>query len=249
MIKTWSNFLSQKRNLNETIFTFFLFGIISLVFSYFLIWVETRVPYLGEFIDPLFFWDPIDLSIPTFILTYGIIMFYIFFHLNSPLKVIHFIQMITFIVLCRIISLTLIQFDAPIPIDPSTGEYLYLLKDIPANYSGQTMIQLADPILNNIIYHADPDQPLNYTHHDLFFSGHTAKCLLASLLYKNKKVRIFFITLTCIMATFLLLQHVHYSIDIFFAPIVSFAAIYLHGKWKVKRLNKIKKTKSHIAKK
>tara|TARA_Y100001968_G_scaffold267675_1_gene257700 strand:+ start:99 stop:551 length:453 start_codon:yes stop_codon:yes gene_type:complete len=150
--------------------------------------------------------------------------------------------MITFIVLCRIISLTLIQFDAP-QIVWSTAEAA--LKD------GQTMIQLADPILNNIIYHANeflPDQPI-YTHHDLFFSGHTAKCLLASLLYKNKKVRIFFITLTCIMATFLLLQHVHYSIDIFFAPIVSFAAIYLHGKWKVKRLNKIKKTKSHIAKK
>lgn len=242
MIKIWTNFLSQKKNLNETILTVSLFAIISLLFSWFLIWVETRVPYLGEFIDPLFFWDPIDLSIPTFILTYGIIMSYIFFHLKSPLKIIHFIQMITFIVLCRIISLTLIQFDAP-QIVWSTAEAA--LKD------GQTMIQLADPILNNIIYHANeflPDQPI-YTHHDLFFSGHTAKCLLASLLYKNKKVRIFFITLTCIMATFLLLQHVHYSIDIFFAPIVSFAAIYLHGKWKVKRLNKIKKTKSHIAKK
>ena len=224
MIKTWSNFLSQKRNLNETVFTFFVFGIISLVFSYFLIWVETRVPYLGEFIDPLFFWDPIDFSIPTFILTYGIIMCYIFFHLKSPLKVIHFIQMITFIVLCRIISLTLIQFDAP-QIVWSTVEA--------ANIDGQTMIQLTDPILNNIIYHKNEFLNSNpiYTHHDLFFSGHTAKCLLASLLYENKKIKILFIILTCIMAIFLILQHVHYSIDVFFAPIVTFLAIYLHSKW------------------
>ena len=233
MINNWFIFLGKKRNLNETIFTISLFALISFIFSWFLTWVEdeTRTPFLGYFNDPLFFWDPIDFSIPTFILTYGIIGFYIIFHFYSPLKIIHFIQMLIFIVFCRIISLTLIQFDAPIPIDPSTGEYL--LKDIPANYSGPTMIQLVDPILNNIIYHKseiESSSPI-YTHHDLFFSGHTAKCLLASLLYQNKKIKYFFVILTTIMATFLVLQHVHYSIDVIFAPVITFLAIFLHNKY------------------
>ena len=224
MIKVWIQFLRDRKNLNVTLITFFSFAVISLLFSWFLVWVENRDPYFGEFIDPLFFWDPIDLSIPTFILTYGIIGFYMLFNINSPLKIVYFIQMLIFIVLCRIVSLTLIQFDAP-EVVWSTAQA--------ANIDGQTLIQLADPILNNIIYHknvAIPDEPI-YTHHDLFFSGHTAKCLLASLLYENKKMRYFFIVLTCIMATFLILQHVHYSIDIFFAPIVTLLAIFLHGKY------------------
>tara|TARA_B100000902_G_C27255313_1_gene887525 strand:- start:153 stop:848 length:696 start_codon:yes stop_codon:yes gene_type:complete len=223
MIKIWLKFLSNKRNFNISIITILLFGAISLFFSWFLVWVENRDPYLGEFIDPLFFWDPIDLSTPTFFLTYGIIGFYILHHISSPLKIVYFIQMLIFIVACRIVSLTLIQFDAP-EVVWSTAQA--------ANIEGQTLIQLADPILNNIIYHQDtaiPNKPI-YTHHDLFFSGHTAKCLLASLLYENKKMRYLFIILTCVMATFLLLQHVHYSIDIFFAPVVTFCAIFLHNK-------------------
>jgi len=240
MIQVWLNFFRDKRNVNKSVITLFLFGFISLVFSYFLTWVEdeTRNPYLGQFNDPLFFWEPIDFSIPTFLLTYGILGFYIIFHLYSPLKIIYFIQMLAFIVFCRIISLTLIQFDAPIPIDPNTGEYL--LK-VPANYAGSTMIQLSDPILNNIIYHKSGIQSSKviYTHHDLFFSGHTAKCLLASLLFQNKKIKYFCIILTIIMATFLVLQHVHYSIDVIFAPIVTLLTIFLHNKY-------IKKQKSEI---
>jgi len=220
MIKIWLKFLSNKGNLNRFLITILLFGVTSLLFSWFLIWVENRDSYFGYFNDPLFFWDPIDFSIPTFILTYGIITFYMIFHIRSPLKITYFIQMITFIVFCRIISLSLIQFDAPIPIElPNPNEW-------------PTMIQLVDPILNNIIYHkgVNVDGYQIYTHHDLFFSGHTAKCLLASLLYENKKLKIFFIFLTCIMASFLVLQHVHYSIDVFFAPIVTFCAIFLHNK-------------------
>ena len=220
MIKIWIQFLSKNRNLRETVFTTFLFGLVSFLFSWFLIYVEHRNNYLGHFNDPFFFWDPIDLSIPTFILTYGIIMFYMIYHIKSPLKIIHFIQMIIFIIVCRIISLTLIQFDAPEPIEQMVGP----------NYNGPRMIQLIDPILNNILYHKN-ELTGTYTYHDLFFSGHTAKCLLASLLYESKKLKIFFMTLTCIMATCLLLQHVHYSIDILFAPLVSFLAIYLHKKW------------------
>ena len=231
MAKVWIQFLGDRKNLKTTLITLFSFAIISLLFSWFLVWVENRNPYLGEFADPLFFWDPIDLSLPTFILTYGIIGFYMVFNLTSPLKIVYFIQMLIFIVACRIVSLTFIQFDAP-EVVWSTAEA--------ASIEGQTLIQLADPILNNIIYHQDTgiaNKPI-YTHHDLFFSGHTAKCLLASLLYENKKMRYIFIILTCIMATFLLLQHVHYSIDIIFAPIITLLAISLHTKYiKSKKYN------------
>ena len=78
MINNWFIFLGKKRNLNETIFTISLFALISFIFSWFLTWVEdeTRTPFLGYFNDPLFFWDPIDFSIP--------ILYYISFSL--PIK-------------------------------------------------------------------------------------------------------------------------------------------------------------------
>ena len=55
MIKVWIQFLRDRKNLNVTLITFFSFVVISLLFSWFLVWVENRDPYFGEFIDPLFF--------------------------------------------------------------------------------------------------------------------------------------------------------------------------------------------------
>jgi len=57
MIKIWLKFLSNKSYFNISIITILLFGAISLLFSYFLIWVENRDSYFGYFNDPLFFWD------------------------------------------------------------------------------------------------------------------------------------------------------------------------------------------------
>ena len=54
---------------------------------------------------------------------------------------------------------------------------------------------------------------------DLFFSGHIATVFLFYLVIENKAIKIFFLILTFIVAICLLLQHIHYTIDIVFAPL------------------------------
>jgi hypothetical protein len=57
---------------------------------------------------------------------------------------------------------------------------------------------------------------------DLFFSGHTATlCLLGLCLEKRLEKQIFFVG-TAILAYLLLVQHVHYTMDVVAAPLFSY---------------------------
>ncbi len=57
---------------------------------------------------------------------------------------------------------------------------------------------------------------------DLFFSGHTAVPFLAFLLFRESKIRFVFLFSTIIQAITVLLMHVHYSIDVFAAPFITY---------------------------
>jgi len=69
---------------------------------------------------------------------------------------------------------------------------------------------------------------------DLFFSGHTATLFLLFLLAENKALKITFLISTIIVGTAVLLQHIHYSVDVFIAPFVAYSALklvlYFHNK-------------------
>ena len=56
---------------------------------------------------------------------------------------------------------------------------------------------------------------------DLFFSGHTATLFLTA---QSKRVKIFFLVCTVLVGTFVMLQKVHYSVDVFIAPFMAFCA-------------------------
>ncbi|HSP88148.1 MAG TPA: phosphatase PAP2-related protein [Ignavibacteriaceae bacterium] len=62
---------------------------------------------------------------------------------------------------------------------------------------------------------------------DLFFSGHTATIFLLFLLTRQKFLRIFFFISTITVALSVLLQHVHYSIDVFAAPFFAYCSFNL----------------------
>ena len=64
---------------------------------------------------------------------------------------------------------------------------------------------------------------------DLFFSGHTAFAFLGFLIYKNhdKKLAIFFLLSTIVMAITVLLMHVHYSIDVFAALFITYGCYHI----------------------
>lgn len=67
----------------------------------------------------------------------------------------------------------------------------------------ESLIYLQDPFLNNLVYPGRIDA-------DLFFSGHTALLFLMYFISRNK----LFTFLGVAMAILLVIQHVHYSIDV-----------------------------------
>jgi PAP2 superfamily C-terminal len=64
---------------------------------------------------------------------------------------------------------------------------------------------------------------------DLFFSGHTASMFLLVLLAPGPRSRAFFAATTATVATCVLLQKVHYGVDVFVAPAYSYLAYRLVG--------------------
>ncbi|MFI5195299.1 MAG: phosphatase PAP2-related protein, partial [Chitinophagales bacterium] len=78
------------------------------------------------------------------------------------------------------------------------------------------LIPLADP-LTNLFYGR------HYITHDLFFSGHTATVCLIFFCLKRRWDKYFTGLATVLTGLFLLIQHVHYSIDVLAAPPVTYA--------------------------
>ena len=204
----WRDFLSQKKYFLEFVLTVIVSIFFTFLFREFLVLVESWEHDLGVFKDPLFFLEPIDLSVPIFIMTYGAVGFFILFHLKDPIKLTSLMQITVILLSLRVLTLYFIRLDA----DPN-------------------MIVLKDPFLNTFIYQINKETGL-LNQHDLFFSGHTANLFLASILYQNKKLKYFFLTVTFIMGACLILQRAHYSIDVMFAPFFSLTALFLHRRIK-----------------
>jgi len=71
---------------------------------------------------------------------------------------------------------------------------------------------------------------------DLFFSGHTAVPFLGFLLFKNKKIKYFFLIASIIMGFVVLLMHVHYTIDVFGAFFITYG-VFKFGEWFFRKVN------------
>lgn len=71
---------------------------------------------------------------------------------------------------------------------------------------------------------------------DLFFSGHTAYPYLSFLLYRQTKLRWFFLFGSIVEAMTVLLMHVHYSIDVFAAFFIAYG-VYMASNALFNKLN------------
>ena len=205
---SWKIYLTNRKNFNELVFTFFISICTAYVFRKYLVFVENWDHNLGVFNDPFFLSNPIDFSIPIFLMTYGSMFFFFFYNANKPSVIIKLFQVVVILLFLRAITLYFFRFDS----DPN-------------------MIILKDPFLNTFIYQLNENTGL-YNQHDLFFSGHTANLFLVSILYSEKRFKYFFLLITFLIATFLVLQRAHYSIDVLFAPLFSLIALFVQKKIK-----------------
>jgi hypothetical protein len=91
------------------------------------------------------------------------------------------------------------------------------------------LVDLHDPLAEIFIY----GENMAITK-DLFFSGHTATMVFVCYFLPTTRERRIAIGLSLLLVSLLLVQHVHYSLDIAAAPLFTLAAI-----WIVKRIRVI----------
>lgn len=140
---------------------------------------------------------PHDLSMFTFSMTYMALTTFILTTILHPKTFIVALQGYCLLIAMRTISIYLV------PLEPPAG-----------------MILLRDPV--TIIFMSTPSG--GYIVKDLFFSGHVSTIVLFILIAVNKKVKRFLIALACLVGSFILIQHVHYTIDVVAAPFFAFFA-------------------------
>jgi hypothetical protein len=153
--------------------------------------------------DPVLnLFDPVNLTWLTFVLIYFSLFSAIIFFLKYPVLLLKAIQAYTLVIIFRITAMYLVPLNPP-----------------------EKMIPLNDPFVEFF----GTGQLLTK---DLFFSGHTATLFLLYLLTDLKLLKNFFLTATILVAVCVMLQHVHYSIDVFAAPFFTYCSIKLVEKLK-----------------
>jgi hypothetical protein len=78
------------------------------------------------------------------------------------------------------------------------------------------IILLKDPLVDNLFYRA------TIITKDLFFSGHTSILFLLFLLIRTPYLKVPLLIASCGVASLLLMQRAHYTIDIIAAPLFSY---------------------------
>jgi hypothetical protein len=138
--------------------------------------------------------NPFDLTWLTFALIYLSLIIFVVTSFNKPDRLLLAFQAYGLMVIFRTIAMYLTPFNAP-----------------------ETLLQLNDPFVQLF----GKGQILTK---DLFFSGHTGTLFLLFLLAENKSLKIIFLIFTLTVGTAVLLQHVHYSIDVFVAPFFAYGS-------------------------
>lgn len=145
--------------------------------------------------DPILnLFNPINLTWLTFGLIYASLAIAIINFVKEPDKLLLAIQSYSLMVVFRLITMYVTPFAAP--------EKLLLLDDPFVQFFGSGQILTKD----------------------LFFSGHTATLFLLFLIADIKSLRIFFLICTIAVAAAVILQHVHYTIDVISAPFFAYTS-------------------------
>ena len=145
--------------------------------------------------DPLLkLFAPINLTWLIFGLIYLSLITAIIIFLKDPGRLMLVIQSYSLMIIFRIVAMYALPLNPP-----------------------ESMIQLNDPF----VQYFGTGKLLTK---DLFFSGHTATLFLLYLFAERKLLRITFLLSTILVALAVILQHVHYTIDVIAAPFFTYTS-------------------------
>ncbi len=162
-------------------------------------WVERRPGAILA--DPvLALLAPRDVTWPVFTLIYVGILIAVVRLVRTPVRLVLGVQAYVVMALLRIVVMW------ATPLDPPPG-----------------MIVLEDPLVQGF---GGASQALT---RDLFFSGHTSTMFLLFLAVPGRAARAFFLACTVSVAFLVLVQHVHYAVDVLAAPPFAYLA------WRIAR--------------
>ncbi len=130
---------------------------------------------------------PYNVSAFIFILIWSSSFFMLLTALRKPEILLTFLIAYIILCLCRIVSILLFPLEAP-----------------------PGLIELADPLSNS--FYGGP-----FITKDLFFSGHVATLFLMYLCQPDRFLRYYAMVASILVAILVLVQHIHYTIDVVFA--------------------------------
>ena len=197
---SWSDAWQEPRFRNKTIIALLLVTIILILLPTFFAFIEKREGMvLQDFVLDAI--PAIDVSIPTFVVIWSVVLLVFYRIYQNPR--LFLVIAYGFILMCilRVLTISLL------PLNPPVG-----------------IIALKDPIAN-IAYGGNDI----FITKDLFYSGHTGNMFLFFLCLQRKWDKIIALAASFIVGILVLVQHIHYSIDVFAAFIFTYF-IYLGAK-------------------
>lgn len=178
----------------DVVITFLVLAVSSVSYGRFLVAVERRSG--AVLADPLHaLFSPIDCTWPIFVILYGAIVLTVVSLLPHPERFLQALRAYTVVIGLRVTMMWVTPLDPP-----------------------PMMISLSDPVVGFL---TGGDVPLG---RDLFFSGHTSLLVLAALVVPSSLHRRILAGAAVAVATAVVLQHVHYTVDVLVAPLAAFAA-------------------------
>ena len=185
---SWSSALESPAFRRKLLFASILFVAILLCFPYFFAFIQKR--QTGVVLNDwlLSILPSVNVSYYIFAIIYVTVSFGIFRAAQSPQLFLLFLWSSILVSLSRMGTITLV------PLAPPVG-----------------LVPLVDPVLIPFYRHTEITK-------DLFYSGHTGSVFLIYLILRRKREKRFALAATVAVGILLLIQHIHYFIDVIFAP-------------------------------
>lgn len=134
---------------------------------------------------------PADVSVPLFAAIWCMVVLFIYRSVRDPDVFIVFVYGYAIVTILRMFTIW------AIPLDPPDG-----------------LVPLVDPISNRWY-------GKTFVTRDLFFSGHTSTVWLIFLCFRRRIDRVIALICSIAVGVFVLVQHVHYTIDVVAAPVLT----------------------------